>query len=155
MICCIFLLGLINDGEKKGTQWSDCLDQCLEDCLRKQTDIIEEPLASGGEKQLRMFLIRPAGAGKSTAVKVAQRFCFEFSRSVGVLWSNSTFLFTAYTRSAASIFDGVTSCKHAYLKTRDTLTEKDIALQKDFRILIIDELSFTKDSELQKLDNRL
>ena len=79
MICCSFLLGLINDGEKKGTRLSECLDLCLEDCSRKKKDLTEELHARSGEEQLRMFLTGPAGAGKSTAVKVAQRFCFEFS----------------------------------------------------------------------------
>ena len=134
---------------------SACLDLCLEDCSRKKKDLIEELHARGGEEQLRMFLTGPAGAGKSTAVKVAQRFCFEFSRAVGVLWSDSTFIFTAYTGSAVSLFSGVTLCKHAYLKKDGALTEKEIALWKDVRILIIDEISFMKDSELRKLDNRL
>ena len=65
MICCAFL--------------------CLEDCSRTKKDLIEELHARGGEKQLRVFLAGPAGAGKSTVVKVAQRICFEFSRAVVVL----------------------------------------------------------------------
>ena len=127
---------------------SERLDLYLEDCSHKKKDIIEKIHARGGEEQFRMFLTGPAGAGKSTAVKFAQRFCFEFSRAVGVLWNDSTFLFTAYPVSAASLFSGVTICKHAYLKKDEALTEKEIALWKDVRILVLDEISFMNDSEL-------
>ena len=102
-----------------------------------------------------MFLTGPAGAGKSTAVKVAQRFCSGFSRAVCVLWIDSTFLFAAYIGSAASLFGGVTICKHVYLKKDGSLTEKKIARWKDVRILIIYEILFMRDSELKQLDNRL
>ena len=73
---CTFLLGLTNDGDKKGTQLNEPLDLCLEDCSREKKNLIEELHARGGEEQLRMFLTGPAGAGKSTAVEVAQIFCF-------------------------------------------------------------------------------
>ena len=55
-----------------------------------------------------MFLMGPAGSGKSTAVMVAQQLCYEFCLAVGVMWSDTTFLFTAYTGSAASLFGGIT-----------------------------------------------
>ena len=97
-----------------------------------------------------MFLTGPAGAGKSTAVKVAQRFCSGFSRAVGVLWIDSTFLFAAYIGSAASLFDDVAICKHAYPKNDGSLTDKEISRWEDVSILIIDEISFMKDSELKK-----
>ena len=87
--------------------------------------------------------------------KVAQRFCFEFCLAVGNLWTDSTFLFTAYTGSAASLFGGVTIVKHAHLASNKTLTEEDKNEWEDVRILIIDEISFMKDDELISLDNRL
>ena len=102
-----------------------------------------------------MFLIGPTGAGKSIAIKVAQGFCFKFSRAVGTLWSDSSFLFTAYTGSAASLFGGVTICKHAFLFSKGDLSEEDIKQWEDVRILIIDEISFMKDKELLLLDKRL
>eukprot|EP00956_Cyclotella_meneghiniana_P017045 scaffold27506_cov45-Cyclotella_meneghiniana.AAC.1 len=49
-----------------------------------------------------------AGAGKSTAVEVAQHFCFEFTRAVGHHWDETTFLYTATTGCAASLYRGVT-----------------------------------------------
>jgi hypothetical protein len=61
---------------------------------------------------------------KATAVKVTQMFCFEFCQAVGILWSNSTFLFTAFPGSAAFLFGGVTICKHVYLQRSEVLTGK-------------------------------
>ena len=86
---------------------------------------------------------------------MAQRFCFEFCLAVGNLWTDSTFLFTAYTGSAASLFGGVTIVKHAHLASNKALTEEDKNEWEDVRILIIDEISFMKDDELISLDNRL
>jgi hypothetical protein len=45
---------------------------------------------------------------KSTALRVAKEFCYEFCVAVGVMWSDTTFLFTAYTGFAASLIGGVT-----------------------------------------------
>jgi cytidylate kinase len=72
-----------------------------------------------------MFLTGPAGSGKSTAMKVAQQFCYEFCIAVGVMWSDKTFIFTAYTGSAASLFGGVTISKTAFLNQRKQLSVDD------------------------------
>ncbi len=74
--------------------------------------------ARGGQSQLIMFLTGPAGSGKSTAKKVGQQFCYDFCLAVGVMWSDKTFLFTAYTEAAASLFGGVTISKAAFLNQR-------------------------------------
>ena len=58
-----------------------------------------------------MFLIGPAGAGKGTAVKAAEQFCMMFCRHAHIPWMDSTYLYTAYTGSAAALFNGVTICK--------------------------------------------
>ena len=113
-------------------------------------------LLLGAKEQLIMFLTGSAGAGKTTAVKLAQRFCFEFCRAVSILWNNRTFLFTAYTGSAASCVGGITICKAAFLnKTKSTLDQDEIDEWKDVRILVIDEAPFMKDSDMIQLDRRL
>jgi hypothetical protein len=48
-------------------------------------------------------------------MRVAKQFCYEFCVAVGVMWSDKTFLFTAYTGSAASLIGGVSISKAAYL----------------------------------------
>ena len=77
--------------------------------------------ALGAKEQLIMFLTGSAGAGKTTAVKLAQRFCYEFCQAVSILWNNRTFLFTAYTGSAASCFGGTTICKAAFLNKKSNI----------------------------------
>jgi hypothetical protein len=72
-----------------------------------------------------MFLTGLAGSGKSTAVKVAQQFCYDFCLAVGVMWSDHTFLFTAYTETAASLFGGVTISKAAFLNQQKALSLND------------------------------
>ena len=88
-----------------------------------------------------MFLTGPAGSGKSTALKVAQRFCFEFCLALGVIWTDMT----CACGSAASQFGGMTICKSAYLNKSGDLSEADKREWQDVKILIIDEISFMKD----------
>ena len=49
MICYTFILGLINDADKKGTRLNESLDIYLEDCSRKKKDLIQELHTWGGE----------------------------------------------------------------------------------------------------------
>ena len=102
-----------------------------------------------------MFLTGPAGAGKSEAVKLARRFCFEFCLAIGTLWNDKAFFFTAYTGSAAMLIGGVTICKAAYIFKKKPLTDEDIRAWEDVWILVIDEISFMTDDHLQALDRRL
>ena len=74
----------------------------------------------GGWTQLFMLLTGPAGAGKSTAVKAAEQFCMQFCKFANIPWMDGTYLYTAYTGSAAAIFNGVTICKKARIKMKKT-----------------------------------
>jgi hypothetical protein len=71
--------------------------------------------ARGAKEQLLMFLTGPAGLSKSTTMRVAEQFCYEFCVAVGVMWCERTFLCTAYTESAASLIGGITISKAAYI----------------------------------------
>ncbi len=102
-----------------------------------------------------MFLTGPAGSGKRTAMRVAEQFCYEFCVAVGVMWCESTFLFTAYTRSAALLFGGVTISKAAYINQQKHLSADDINEWKDGKILMIDEVSIISNRNLITLNNRL
>jgi hypothetical protein len=84
MIACTFLLGLVNDGRVKNTKLGAYLQQTKE--ITSTADgnhTIKKLKARGGRDQLLMlmFLTGPAGLGKSTAMKIAQQFCFEFYSS--------------------------------------------------------------------------
>ncbi len=102
-----------------------------------------------------MFLTGPAGSGKSSALMVAQQFCYKFCLSVGVMWSDKTFVFTAYTGSAASLFGGVTISKATFINQHSALSLKDKYEWQDVQILIIDEISFMSGSVFKTLDKKL
>ncbi len=77
MIACTFLLGLVNDGCDKNTKLGVYLQQIMEiTSTTDGNDTIKKLNARGGRDQLLMFLTGPAGSGKSTAMTVAQQFCY-------------------------------------------------------------------------------
>jgi len=156
MIACTFLIGLVNDGSDKNTKLGSYLQQTLEIAsITDATDIIKKLKARGGRDQLLMFLTGPAGSGKSTAMKIAQQYCYEFCIAVGIMWSDKTFIFTAYTGSAASLFGGVTISKAAFLNQHKQLSVDDRNEWQDVRIVVIDEVSFMSDTILKTLDRKL
>ena len=64
---------------------SDSVFTSNEDEEHNNICVRDKLYALGAKEQLIMFLTGSAGAGKTTAVKLAQRFCFEFCRSVSIL----------------------------------------------------------------------
>ena len=101
-----------------------------------------------------MFATGLAGAGKSTGIKVAQRFCYEFCKAASIMWNDNTFYFTAYTGSAAATFGGITTCKATFLNKR-SINDDDRKTFEGVCILIIDKVSFLTDSQLLKMDRML
>ncbi len=71
------------------------------------------------------------------------------------MWSDTTFLFTAYTGLAASLFGGVTILKAAFINQHKPLSHNDKNEWQDAQILIIDEISFMSDSVQKMLDIKL
>jgi hypothetical protein len=111
-----FFLGLVHDGNNPNTTLYSCLGHTMGSTATLNINNVVHRLdARGGQSQLIMFLTGTAGSGKRTAVKVAQQFCYDFCLAVGVMWSDQTFLFTAYIGAAASLFGGVTISKAAFL----------------------------------------
>jgi hypothetical protein len=123
MIACTFLLGLVHGGNDPNTTLYSCLGHTMGSTATLNiNNIVHRLEARGRQSQFIMFLTRPVGSGKSTAVKVAQQFCYDFCLAVGVMWSDHTFLFTAYTGAAASLFGGVTISKAAFLNQQKALS---------------------------------
>jgi hypothetical protein len=156
MIACTFLLGLVNDGRDKNTKLGAFLQQTMEIASTADANyIIKKLKARGGRDQLLMFLTGPAGSGKSTAMKIAQQFCYEFCIAVGIMWSDKSFIFTAYTGSAASLFGGVTISKAAFLNQRKQLSVDNRNEWQDVQIVVIVKVSFISDTILKTLDRKL
>jgi hypothetical protein len=68
------------------------------------------------------------------------------------MWSDTTFVFTAYTGSAASLVGGVTISKVAFLNKNKPLSLDDKNQWQDVQILIIDKISFMSNIILWTLD---
>ena len=160
-ICATFLLGLINDGLNDETllgQYFTYLtgnNEVTTSTNNLSTLIQTKLMAVGGRRQLIMFLTGPAGAGKTTAVKIAEKFCFLFCKAVSIIWRDNTFLFTAYTGSAASAFGGVTTCSAAFLNKTREISDDEKRSWIGVRIVVIDEISFMKAFEVEKLNKNL
>jgi hypothetical protein len=67
------------------------------------------------------------------------------------MWSDHTFLFTAYTGAAASLFGGVTISKSIFFNQQKALSLNDKNEWQDVPILIVDEVSFMSDKLLEAL----
>ena len=108
----------------------------------------------GGRTQLIMFVTGLTSTGKSTRINVAQRFCFEFCKAVSIMWRDNTFLFAAYTGSAAAAFGGLTTLAATCL-TKDKINDTDRQMFDGVQILVVDKVSFLKTSELTTMMNHL
>jgi hypothetical protein len=149
IIACSFLLSVLDNMDSTSNPFQSMdMDSC--DVLRSRLK------GRGGKEHLVFFLTGVAGAGKSSCIKAAQRFCYEFCRVASVPWDANAFLFTSTTGSSASLFEGQTIHDAAFLngKTKNISEEKKRQWQK-VRVLIIDEISFFTRNNLEKLDLRL
>lgn len=103
-----------------------------------------------------MFITGPAGAGKSTSISVAQKYCFEFCKAVGIAWKDETFLFTAMTGVAAALFDGLTIHSVAQIpKNEKKISIQSMGMWKDVKVLIVDEISMASVDFIYTLNSRL
>ncbi len=121
MIACTFLLDLVKDRNDSSTTLFTSLQKTIGGNPSSEIikDIVDKLQARGEQEQLIMFLTGPAGSGKSTVVRVADQFCYEFCLTVGIKWSDTTFLIIAYTGAAVSLIGGTTISKTAYLNQKD------------------------------------
>ena len=123
---------------------------------RIRLKVVQNLKSLGAKEQLLMFVTGPAGAGKSTAITVAQKFCFEFSKSVGLNWTKDTFLFTAMTGVAASLFGGMTIHSVAHLNSKKkNISDAQMERWRDVKVLILDEISMGTVSQMKKLSDHM
>lgn len=153
MICTSFMIKVIKDRAQT------FVPQQHNRQLEKRIDDITKQLKQmGGKEQLIMFLTGPAGAGKTTAVKLAQKFCEKFSEACRIPFDQYSFFFTAYTGSAASDFGGITTLTALQIPLYEDISEPNQHTKTTLgkvKILIIDEVSFMTVKQLQKISKRL
>ncbi len=83
MIACTFLLGLVHGGNNPNTTLYLCLRQTMGITANlKINNIVHRLEARGGQSQLMMFLTELTGSENSTAIKIAQQFCYDFCLAV-------------------------------------------------------------------------
>ena len=159
IICSSFMLNAVNEGwNNKLLQLSSMLGSDEPDDTEKKVknSIVQKLEKMGGKDQLLMFVTGPAGAGKSTALEVAQHFCFEFTRAVGQHWDETTFLFTAMTGCAASLFGGVTLHSAAFLNQNlSKISDKSMQRWDNVKVLVVDEISMASNKIMKKLNDVL
>jgi hypothetical protein len=157
VICSTFLLGLVHEGCDGNTsvgKYFSALSHDDDHTCTQRSDLVENLKKRGARDQLIMLLSGPAGCGKSTSLELAQKFCHNFCMAVAVAFNDLTFYFTSTTGSSAALFGGMTIHSAAHLN-KSKILEAYREEWKDVRILIIDEISFFKVSEMQKLDKKL
>eukprot|EP00985_Skeletonema_marinoi_P023042 scaffold15041_cov206-Skeletonema_marinoi.AAC.1 len=140
VIACSFLLGLLrdsnyNEGESLALQ--NLLRGAAGQGIINDLKALEDALkAKGGREQLIMFVTGFAGAGKSTAINVAQKFCYEFCKAASIMWNDNTYLFTAYTGSAAAAFGGQTTVAATYLNKK-TISVGNLGYEWEYGVINI------------------
>ena len=159
IVCCTFLLQLVMEGDHYDTKLGEMLGATLaplnEKLQRTKDSLVRELKAKGGKDQLIMFITGPAGCGKSTTMEAAQLYCHRFCSAIAAAFNDNTFYFTATTGSAAALFGGTTIHSAAHLNKSRINDEMRATWRDDVRILIIDEISFFKASDVVKLDRQL
>ena len=162
IICSSFLLILVNESWEKrlimfSSTFADESDGGSASNQEAKDDIVKKLRCLGAKDQLLMFITGPAGSGKSTALEVAQHFCFEFCKTIGEHWDNTTFLFSAMTGAAASLFGGVTTHSAAFLnkKTMGSITPELMRKWKHVKVFIVDEISMASDPNMTKMNDVL
>ena len=145
MLCCTFLLQIINEtlDPASSIHKQVGVSISMEDNSELIDNIKQQLLAWGGIDQLPLFLTRPAGAGKTTAINAAEQFCFDFCSSCNIIWMDTSFFYTAYTGSAASAFGGRTIVKASGMFMM-TVTEVQHLQWNSTCVLVMDEISFVK-----------
>ena len=154
MICATFMIKLIRD-QISGTS----SEQGHTEQAARINRIIEGLKSLGGKDQLIMFLTGPAGAGKTTSIKLAQTFCEKFSLACNIPFDQYSFYFTAYTGAAASEYGGITTLSALQIKPMSNniteATESTRSTLNKVKILIMDEISFMSVKDLQLISKRL
>ena len=155
VLCSSFLLYVLDKGTDGDTKLGKLLNASINcTCPDERNALRKKLLEIGANIELVMFITGPAGCGKSTCVSLAQEYCHKFCQAMGLPFDDNTFYFTSTTGSSAALFGGMTIHSAAHLNKRN-ITEEMCKEWESVIILIIDELSFFKVSDMNNLDRKL
>ena len=123
-------------------------------CRRVLTDMIGKPAKDG---QLIMFLTGPGGSGKSEVINQLLVYCRDFCGHIDRPFTSRTILVTACSGVAATLIGGQTLHSATFLNSKRKNIDLDDKLnfQNSVRLLIVDEISMLKPSELKTLNQNL
>ena len=108
----------------------------------------------GTKDSLRLLLHGPGGSGKSTAIEFLVEYARDFCRLLEHTFTSRTILVSAMSGVAATLLMGETT--HSVLGLcRKNITEDEIGIFSETRLIIIDEISFASREDFEKTDNRL
>mmetsp|Transcript_1485 Transcript_1485/g.3204 ORF Transcript_1485/g.3204 Transcript_1485/m.3204 type:complete len:1761 (+) Transcript_1485:1415-6697(+) len=157
ILCTTFLIDLVQKGSIGGSSHeglASVLNNLSPGLAERRESVTSLLKKHGAMTQLVMLLTGPGGCGKSTCVSMAQGYCHAFCARIGVLFNDTSFAFTSTTGSSAAIFGGTTIHGFAYLN-RQKITDNMKLTWKDVRVLVLDEVSFFKTTDMEKLDRNL
>ena len=155
VLCSSFLLYVLDKGTDGDTKLGKLLNASINSTCPDESNALRKKLLEiGANIELVMFITGPAGCGKSTCVSLAQEYCHKFCQAMGLPFDDNTFYFTSTTGSSAALFGGMTIHSAAHLIKRN-ITEEMCKVWESVIILIIDELSFFKVSDMNNLDRKL
>lgn len=157
ILCTTFLIDLVQKGSIGGSSHeglASVLNNPSPDLAERKESVTSLLKKHGAMTQLVMMLTGPGGCGKSTCVSLAQGYCHAFCARIGVLFNDTSFAFTSTTGSSAAIFGGTTIHGFAYMN-RKKITDNMRLAWKDVRVLVLDEVSFFKTTDMETLDRNL
>jgi PIF1-like helicase len=106
--------------------------------------------------QLICFLHGPAGSGKSTIIALLQSYSQKYHELLKFQSYNRAIVITAMTGVAATIIGGETVHSALHLKKNiNSIPSEAIDLWANTKLLIIDEISFANNEEIDKMNENL
>jgi len=130
---------------------------CISPTKRRRLDKVKHDLEKVNRgAQLICFLSGPGGSGKSAVIKAVTSYTKSFCLNLGIGYTSRVVVVTAITGAAAVSFKGETTSKALGLNKKSTnFSNEDIEEWKNTLLVIIDEISFSNRSEIEKADVNL
>ena len=105
--------------------------------------------------QMLLFLHGPGGSGKSTVIDTVLMYCKEYYELLDQPFTNRTVVVSAMSGVAATLIMGETTHKALHLNRKKEFTEVNRDEFQDTKLIIIDEMSFTTEQDLEKAERNL